>query len=145
MIQLYIHTHTHSFLDSFPIQIITEYWVEFPVPYRVPHSLIFFQSISPPLCCSYWVISIILSPSSLILYFIPSILLLNTSIELFILGILFFSSKDSICVLYNFYSSAMTFYFFATVFSLFFIHLFPETCNCSSKYFCHGCFKIFVI
>ena len=37
--------------------------------------------------CSYWVISITVSPSSLILSFIPSILLLNPSTELFIWGI----------------------------------------------------------
>ena len=29
----YTHTYIHSFLDSFPIQVITEYWVEFPMLY----------------------------------------------------------------------------------------------------------------
>ena len=29
----YTYTYSHSFLDSFPIQIITETWVEFPVLY----------------------------------------------------------------------------------------------------------------
>ena len=29
----YTRTHIHSFLDSFPTQTITEYWIEFPVPY----------------------------------------------------------------------------------------------------------------
>ena len=29
----YTYTYIHSFLDSFPIEAITEYWVEFPVLY----------------------------------------------------------------------------------------------------------------
>ena len=29
----YTNTYIHSFLDSFPISVITEYWVEFPVLY----------------------------------------------------------------------------------------------------------------
>ena len=29
----YTYTYTHSFLDSIPIQVITEYWVDFPVLY----------------------------------------------------------------------------------------------------------------
>ena len=29
----YAYTHTHSFSNSFPIQVFTEYWVEFPVLY----------------------------------------------------------------------------------------------------------------
>ena len=55
-----IHTHIDSISDSFPIKIITEYWVEFPVLYRRSplasysidlsvHMLILnHQSISPP-------------------------------------------------------------------------------------------------
>ena len=30
----YTHTYIHSFSDSIPIQVITEYWVEFPALYR---------------------------------------------------------------------------------------------------------------
>ena len=29
----YTSTHIHSFSDSFPIEVITEYWVDFPVLY----------------------------------------------------------------------------------------------------------------
>ena len=29
----YTYTYIHSFSDSFPIEVITEYWVEFPVLY----------------------------------------------------------------------------------------------------------------
>ena len=26
-------TYIHSFLDSHPVYVVTEYWAEFPVPY----------------------------------------------------------------------------------------------------------------
>ena len=52
------HTYTHSFLDSFPIKAITEYWVEFPVLYNrfllVRHwgfsSDSKYFCLSPPFC-----------------------------------------------------------------------------------------------
>ena len=34
--QLYIYTYKHSSLDSFPIYVIMEYWLEFPVLYSRP-------------------------------------------------------------------------------------------------------------
>ena len=36
------YTYIHSFPDSFPIQVIKEYWVEFPVLYSRPLSIIYF-------------------------------------------------------------------------------------------------------
>ena len=57
----YTYTYIHSFLDSFPIEAITEYWVEFPVLYSrsilvicfiyssVYMSVLVFQFIPPPL------------------------------------------------------------------------------------------------
>ena len=38
----YTDTHIHSFLDSFPIQAIAEYWVEFPVLYSMSLLVIYF-------------------------------------------------------------------------------------------------------
>ena len=61
----YTYTHIHSLSDSFPIKIITEYWVEFPVLYsRSPHwpdipytsvhrSIPNPQSIPSPLPCPF--------------------------------------------------------------------------------------------
>ena len=40
VIQIYIYLH--SFLDSFPIKAITEYWVEFPVLYSMSLLVIYF-------------------------------------------------------------------------------------------------------
>ena len=37
-----IYTCLHSFLDSFPIEAITEYWVEFPVLYSMSLLVIYF-------------------------------------------------------------------------------------------------------
>ena len=41
-IHTHTHTHIHSFSDSFPIQVITEYWVEFPVLYSRSLLIIYF-------------------------------------------------------------------------------------------------------
>ena len=38
----YTYTYIHSFLDSFPIQVITEYWVEFPVLYSRSLLVVYF-------------------------------------------------------------------------------------------------------
>ena len=38
----YTYTYIHSLLDSFPIQAITEYWVEFPVLYSRSLLVIYF-------------------------------------------------------------------------------------------------------
>ena len=38
----YTYTYIHSFLDSFPIYAITEYWVEFPVLYSRCLLVIYF-------------------------------------------------------------------------------------------------------
>ena len=38
----YTDTYNHSFSDFFPIQIITEYWIEFPVLYSTSLLIIYF-------------------------------------------------------------------------------------------------------
>ena len=38
----YTYTYTHSSLDYFPIEVITEYWVEFPVLYSRSSLVIYF-------------------------------------------------------------------------------------------------------
>ena len=38
----YTYTYAHSFLDSFPIKAITEYWIEFPVLYSRNLFVIYF-------------------------------------------------------------------------------------------------------
>ena len=40
-----LYTYIHSFLDSFPIQVITEYWVEFPVLYSKDPFLFLYKFI----------------------------------------------------------------------------------------------------
>ena len=39
---IYIHMHIfiHSFSDTFPILVITVYWIEVPVLYSVSHSVV---------------------------------------------------------------------------------------------------------
>ena len=39
----YTHTYIHSFLDSFPIKVISEYWVEFPVLHSRSLLVIYFM------------------------------------------------------------------------------------------------------
>ena len=39
---IYTYAYIHSFLDSFPIEAITEYWVEFPVLYSRYLLVIYF-------------------------------------------------------------------------------------------------------
>ena len=41
VIQLY--TYMYPFSDSFPIEVITEYWVEFPVLYNRSLLIIYFM------------------------------------------------------------------------------------------------------
>ena len=57
----YMYTYIHSFLDSFPIQAITEYWVEFPVLYSRSLIVIYFIYTSvyinpnlPTYWCRFW-------------------------------------------------------------------------------------------
>ena len=38
----YTYTYIHSFLDSFPVYVITEYWVEFPVLHSRSLLIIYF-------------------------------------------------------------------------------------------------------
>ena len=48
----YTYTYIHSFLDSFPIQVITEYWEEFPVLYSRSLLVIYFIYSSVCICQS---------------------------------------------------------------------------------------------
>ena len=47
------YTYIHFFLDSFPIQVTTEHWVEFPGLYSRFLLIIYF--IYSTVCISYWV------------------------------------------------------------------------------------------
>ena len=74
----YTYTYIHSFLDSFPIQVITEYWVEFPVLYS--RSLIVIYFIYGSVYMSIPISQFIPPPLSLLV----TISLFSTSVTLFL-------------------------------------------------------------
>lgn len=90
----------------------------FVIVTKVPEALFTFFSLFF-FCCSDWVISIVLSSSSLILPSVCSIPMLSPSIE-FLIPVVFFSFKVfNLILIYIFYFFAKTFCFFAEI-SLFF-------------------------
>lgn len=85
------------------------------------------------LYCSDWVITIVLSSSSVILSSVTSIWLVEP--------VFFWTFNFNYCVLLKFPSgSCLHLLFLCWVFPFF--HLFEAVCNCLLKHFYHGCFKI---
>ena len=50
----YMYTHIHSFSDSFPIEIFTEYWVEFPALHSRAHWPVILYTTALPLKYCEW-------------------------------------------------------------------------------------------
>ena len=49
-----IHIYIHSFLDSFSLEAITEYWVEFPVLHRLDCWSFPLLHVTTPCHCNFW-------------------------------------------------------------------------------------------
>ena len=100
---------------------------------QVPEAVFTFFSSLFYLCCLQWVVSIVVSFSSLSISFIPSILLFIPSTELYFQLLYFLAQNFHLFLLNILYFLAETFYFFIC---------FKYICNCPLKHLYDGCFKI---